>query len=61
MRKLENILKHHPGMEIVTKLCPDCRRQRMVVEFIEATNDLEGAEYRTGQKWKWKPVLDDDA
>ncbi len=61
IRKLENILRHHPGMELVTSLCPDCRRSRMVVEVIETKRDVEGpALHKTGRKWSWKPVLGDD-
>jgi len=42
--------------------CPLCRRTQMVARFIEERREAKGkpAEYRTGKKWRWKPVVDGD-
>ncbi len=48
--------------ELVRDECPLCRRTQMVATFIDERREGQGkpAEYRTGKKWSWKPVVDGD-
>lgn len=50
------------GAGLIREECPLCRRTQMVATFIEEKRDARGrkAEYRTGKKWHWKPVVDGD-
>jgi Pyruvate/2-oxoacid:ferredoxin oxidoreductase delta subunit len=47
---------------LVREQCPLCRRTQMVARLIEEKREAKGrkAEYRTGQKWSWKPVVEGD-
>ena len=49
--------------ELISDQCPLCRRTQMVVTFIEEKRKTQGkkAEYRTGRKWRWKPVTEGDS
>jgi Pyruvate/2-oxoacid:ferredoxin oxidoreductase delta subunit len=49
--------------ELIREQCPLCRRTQMVAVFIdEKRQEARGrkAEYRTGMKWRWKPVSEGD-
>lgn len=49
--------------ELIREQCPLCRRTQMVAVFIdEKRQEARGrkAEYRTGRKWRWKPVSEND-
>ena len=48
--------------ELVRDECPLCRRTQMVATFIDERREAKGkpAEYRTGKKWRWKPIVDGD-
>jgi len=48
--------------ELIREQCPLCRRTQMVARLIEEKRKTHGrkAEYRTGRKWSWKPVLEGD-
>jgi|GEM_PF-3051167 len=47
---------------LISDQCPLCRRTQMVARFIEEKRESSGrkAEYRTGKKWRWKPVTEGD-
>jgi Pyruvate/2-oxoacid:ferredoxin oxidoreductase delta subunit len=48
--------------ELNQEQCPLCRCTQMVARFIEEKRESNGrpAEYRTGKKWHFKPVVDGD-
>ncbi len=48
--------------DLISDQCPLCRRTQMVARFIEEKRKTPGkkAEYRTGKKWRWKPVTEGD-
>ncbi len=48
--------------DLISDQCPLCRRTQMVARFIEEKRKTPGkkAEYRTGKKWRWKPVAEGD-
>jgi len=49
--------------KLISEECPLCRRTQMVAVFIdEKRQEARGrkAEYRTGRKWRWKPVTEGD-
>lgn len=47
---------------LIREQCPLCRRTQMVARLIEEKREAHGkkAEYRTGRKWSWKPVVEGD-
>ncbi len=50
------------GVDLIRKQCPLCRRTQMVARFIDEKREAIGkkAEYRTGKKWRWKPIAEGD-
>jgi ferredoxin len=48
--------------DVIHEQCPLCRRTQMVARLIEEKRKTRGrkAEYRTGRKWSWKPVVEGD-
>lgn len=48
--------------DLIREQCPLCRRTQMVARLIEEKREVCGkkAEYRTGRKWSWKPVVEGD-
>lgn len=48
--------------DLISDQCPLCRRTQMVARFIDEKRKTPGkkAEYRTGKKWRWKPVTEGD-
>ena len=48
--------------DLIHEHCPLCRRTQMVARFIDEKRNAIGkkAEYRTGKKWRWKPVTEGD-
>jgi len=50
------------GAALLRDQCPLCRRTQMVARFIEERREAKGkpAEYRTGRKWRWKPIVEGD-
>ena len=54
--------KRDDHAQLVDDQCPLCRRTQMVATFSEEKREARGrkAEYRTGKKWQWKPVVDGD-
>ena len=51
-----------PAAALIREQCPLCRRTQMVARFIEEHRNARGrkAEYQTGKKWRWKPVVEGD-
>ncbi len=49
-------------VDLIREQCPLCRRTQMVARLIEERREARGkkAEYRTGKKWRWKPVVEGD-
>ncbi len=47
-------------LDLIQEHCPLCRRTQMVARFIDEKREAQGkkAEYRTGKKWRWKPVVE---
>jgi len=54
--------KREDGIELMREECPLCRRTQMVATFIEEKREAHGrkAEYKTGRKWHWNPVVPGD-
>jgi hypothetical protein len=48
--------------DLIHEQCPLCRRTQMVARFIDEKREASGkkAEYRTGKKWRWKPIAEGD-
>ena len=49
-------------VDLIREQCPLCRRTQMVATLIEEKREARGkkAEYRTGKRWRWKPVEEGD-
>ena len=63
VRKLEMASKRRgDDGELIQEQCPLCRCTQTVARFIEEKRESSGrpAEYRTGKKWHFKPVVDGD-
>jgi len=54
--------KKEDDLELISEQCPLCRRTQMVASFIDEKRKVSGrkAEYRTGKKWNFKPVVEGD-
>ncbi len=48
--------------DLIREQCPLCRRTQMVARLIDERRKTRGrkAEYRTGRKWSWKPIVEGD-